>query len=107
MKKILVLAAILVSASAFAETKVINITNVHCQDCVATLKQKICVEGKYASCDVVQTDEKNELGRVTIVSKGSEMVDMQAVTTILTDEGYPLAPVVLPKPAVTTSGKHK
>src|SRR5947209_4752108 len=92
MKKILVAGMFFFWGQAFLENKVLEINNVHFNDFVQQVKAKIFEDGKYATCDVKEKKEKEELGEVKLVTKGDAKVDMVAVTELLKDEGYPIAP---------------
>jgi copper chaperone CopZ len=91
MKKYWIVGLLFASA-AMAETKVLTLEGVHCADCVATLKEKICVDGEYKSCSVKLVSEKNELGELKLVTKGDKKVDMVKIAKVVEDEGYKIKP---------------
>ncbi len=84
------LVGLVLAGSAYAETKVITVEKMHCPDCVASVKAKLCTKGTYTTCDVKILDEAKELGQVKLVTKGKEKIDMAKVEKIIGDEGYVL-----------------
>lgn len=88
MKSLGIIMALLFAGSVHAETKVMKLGKVHCQDCVATLKEKICTGSDYQTCEVKLINKKKELGELKLVTKGDAKIDMAKVTKIVEDEGY-------------------
>lgn len=84
----LVAMVLLFVGSAHAETKTLKLGKVHCQDCVSTLKEKICTGADYETCDVKLISKKKEIGRLEIATKGDKKIDMAKLTKIIEDEGY-------------------
>lgn len=88
MLKIILGSLCLVGSLALAEEKTCVVSGVHCQDCVDTVKAKVCDPAKYSSCDVKLTDKKQQLGKVHLVTKDSkDKVDEKAVGELVKDAG--------------------
>lgn len=88
MKLVILLAVTVLTSSAFAESKTLTLEGVHCQDCVATLQEKICGDKTFATCQVKLINEKKELGQLKLTTKGDAKIDMQKIAKIVEDEGY-------------------
>jgi copper chaperone CopZ len=88
MRMLGILIGMMITLQATAETKILKVEKMHCEDCVAQVKAKLCVEATYSTCEVKILDEKKELGQVTLVTKGKDKVDLAKVTKIIEDEGY-------------------
>ena len=89
MKMVLAaIAGLVLGSSTYAETKVLTVEKMHCPDCVASVKAKLCTKGAYKTCEVKILDEAKELGQVKLVTNGKEKIDMVKVEKIIGDEGY-------------------
>jgi|GEM_PF-5233109 len=88
MKLLGIAIAFLFVSSVHAETKVVKLGKVHCQDCVATLKEKVCTGTDYQTCEVKLINKKKEIGELKLVTKGDAKIDMTKVSKIVEDEGY-------------------
>lgn len=84
------LALLTAGFSAAAETKTFTVEKMHCADCVATVKQKVCAITKFEKCEVTLVDEAKELGKMTLTTRGQEKIDVAKIEKIVTDEGYVL-----------------
>ena len=89
--KSLFLALGLVSSFAFAETAKIGVEGMHCSGCKEVITKKVCENEAIAknseSCTVKLTDEKKQMGEITIVSKGDAKVDVEEVKKQLAASG--------------------
>lgn len=88
MKVLGLVITLMLAGSVHAETKVLKLGKVHCQDCVSTLKEKICTGSDYETCDVKLINKKKEIGQLKLVTKGDAKVDMTKIQKIVEDEGY-------------------
>jgi copper chaperone CopZ len=79
---------VLFAGSAFAESKTFKVDGMHCEDCAAQVRAKLCDSAKYSTCEIKVINEKKEIGQVKLVTKGDEKIDMEKVAKIIEDEGY-------------------
>jgi periplasmic mercuric ion binding protein len=69
------------SSAALAETKTYNVEGMHCENCAANIKAKVCALEGVEKCEV-------EVGKVTLTTKGDAKLDDGAVTTAVQAAGY-------------------
>jgi hypothetical protein len=84
MKLSLAIGLSLIATVAFADsTTTITVEGMHCSGCKEMVKAKVCgneeIAKNAASCDVQLTNEKKQIGQVTIVSKAETAVDVELV----------------------------
>lgn len=84
MKLSLAVGLSLIAAVAFADsTTTLTVEGMHCSGCKEMVKAKVCgneeIAKNAASCEVQLTNEKKQIGQVTIVSKPETAVDVELV----------------------------
>lgn len=91
MKSLLVLAfGFSIATVANAESQKFRVDGMHCNDCVASVKQKVCAMGDFASCNARIVDPKKEIGEVSITTKGADKIDVAKLDKVIGDAGYKL-----------------
>lgn len=80
--------SLVISHSARAESKTFKVGKVHCADCVAEVKEKVCALGNFAKCEVKITNEKKQLGQVMLTTNGEEKIDVAKLEKTIVDAGY-------------------
>ena len=81
--KSLLLAVTLTSAFAMAETGTFTVEGMHCSSCKKVITKTVCEDQEVAkfaeSCEVKLTDEKKQLGQLTIVTKKDAKINEELV----------------------------
>lgn len=81
--KIIFWGLIFVSSLAFAETATVTIEGMHCAGCKSMITKSVCEDAKlqktYETCSVELIDAKKQIGKVTLVAKKGEKINLAAV----------------------------
>lgn len=92
MKLSLAIGLSLIATIAFADsTTTVTVEGMHCSGCKDMVKSKVCdnpeIAKNAASCEVKLTNEKKQLGEITIVSKPETTVDVELVKKQVKEAG--------------------
>lgn len=90
-----------IGMTAHAETQVLKVDGMDCEGCVGKVTEKVCLPGKYQSCDVEIIKETGKdpktkkaavkkYGQITVATKGNEKVDVSAIREALKGLTYAL-----------------
>lgn len=77
----------LVSATAFAEKKVLKVEGMHCKGCVEMIEGEVCEVQKFKSCKVRLAKGKKNLGEIELETEDDTKIDIAKVKEKVQDAG--------------------
>lgn len=80
MKKILAIAALLVSQAALAETVTYDVEGMHCGSCAKSIKAQVCKMDGLEKCDV-------SVGKVVVSTKAGVTISQDQIQAAISKAG--------------------
>ena len=86
IRSILIASIFAASCTVMAETATFKIKGMHCSDCVAAVKSKVCgTMTDLTSCKPSLVSSKYQIGKLVLTGK---KIDIAKVKSLVSDAGY-------------------
>lgn len=91
MLKVVLSLLFVVAGSVGAEEKTCTVKGMHCEDCVSSVKEKVCAGDLYAECEVKVTDKAKKVGEIHVKTKDAKAkIDEKKLAAVVSETAYSL-----------------